>query len=798
MNASIPTTLLLVLIARSAAGATPPTDLYLQAFVNGVDKDYVVHVQRDAAGLHMSAADLITLGLARDALPAGATITLAEIQGVSADYFEAEQRLDLSVPDIALAPQLLGAPPTSETPPRSDTGLVFDYALHIQGDRSASTTYPSRSLAPLVFASHRRNPLMRAGDYATSQEEVNRSAWLGTDLRLFAPWGLVFNRGFTTASSEEWAYVREDTFWTYSEVESMRTHRVGDFIGSPLTWTRALRLGGLRTSRNFDVQPDIITFPVPALGGTALVPTTVDLLVNGARQFSAEAQPGPFLFVEPPPLTGAGQVSIVYRDALGREVRTTQPLYVDTRLLGDGLFDYDVELGYPRRDYGTNSFEYGTDPAAVGSLRYGVTDAITLEGHTEINESLRNLGAGVLLGLSRFGVLTASLSSSTGAGDGLQASVGYQYIARNWSIDLYDRRTQDDFRDLGTFEGIPVPLRLSRASTSVWLAGRHGFSLNYVDQQDNQTSRSRVVSFSYNASWFSGRVTSFLSLFRDYENADSDGAYFTVTMGFGKGGSAYGGASQYGVERTRLYGMSRPADYDRGGFGWNLALEDGNEGYQRGNARLEYRGKHVEIAATANSTGSEDQQTSGALDANGALVWMRGNLLATRAIEDGFALVSTGGLPGIPVSRENRLFGQTNRRGYLLVPDLPAYRTSHLSIDLVDAPVDVIAGEDRLLANPRGFSGVLVEFPVERMQGATLVLVDESKQPLPVGTRVTLLESGAEALVGYDGRVFFGSLQPDNHLSAETPDTVCKAEVKFDPANSMQTIGPFVCHAAAP
>ena len=798
MNASIPTTLLFLIVAKQAAAAAPPTDLYLQAFVNGVDKDYVVYVRQDATGLHMSADDLITLGLARDALPPGATILLADIDGLNAEYFEAEQRLDLTVPETALAPQLLGASPANESPPRSDTGLVFDYSLHVRGDQPANGAYPARTFAPQVSAGFGRAPLVRAEDFARSEDKVIRSASLGTDLRLFAPWGLIFNRGLTTASPDAWDYVREDTFWTYSGIESMRTHVVGDFIGVPLTWTRALRLGGLRTARNFNVQPDLITFPVPTLGGTALVPTTVDLLVNGVRQFSAEAQPGPFLFAEPPPLTGAGEIAIVYRDALGRDVRVMRPLYVDTRLLGDGLIDYDVELGYPRRAYGRRSFDYGTDPAAIGSLRYGVTDAVTLEAHTELNETLRNLGLGVLLGLSRFGVFTASLSRSTGAGSGLQASAGYQYIAHRWSIDLYDRRTRDDFRDLGSFEGIPVPLRLSRASMNLWVAGGHGLSLNYVDQQDTEVSRSRIASFGYNASWFNGRVTTYLSLFRDYENAGSDGAYFTVTMGFGRGGSAYGGTSQFGDEKTGMYGMSRPADYDLGGFGWNLAVENGNDDYQRANARLEYRGKRVELAATASSTGGDVRQVSSAFDAVGALVWMRGNLMATRAIDDGFALVSTRGLPGIPVLRENRLFGHTNRRGYLLVPDLPAYRTSRLSIDLLEAPVDVVAGEDRLLANPRGFSGVLVEFPLERMQGATIVLVDEERRPLPVGTRVTLIETGAEALVGYDGRVFFASLLADNHLSAETPDTVCSASVSFDAANSMQTLGPVVCRVLAP
>jgi hypothetical protein len=41
----------------------------------------------------------------------------------------------------------------------------------------------------------------------------------------------------------------------------------------------------------------------------------------------------------PLPLTGAGNVAIVYRDELGQRVTATQPVYVDTRLLESGLGD---------------------------------------------------------------------------------------------------------------------------------------------------------------------------------------------------------------------------------------------------------------------------------------------------------------------------------------------------------------------------------------------------------------------------------------------------------------------------
>jgi outer membrane usher protein len=152
----------------------------------------------------------------------------------------------------------------------------------------------------------------------------------------------------------------------------------------------------------------------------------------------------------------------------------------------------------------------------------------------------------------------------------------------------------------------------------------------------------------------------------------------------------------------------------------------------------------------------------------------------------------------VTVLRENRTLGRTNRRGYLLVPDLPSWRSSRIAIDLLQAPVDVSASNDQMLANPREYSGVIVEFPIERMRGATLVLVDEQQQPLAPGLSVTLLGNGSTSVTGYDGLVFFPALEAKNRLSVETPDGPCEAEVPFDPAQVMQTLGPFVCRAKGP
>jgi outer membrane usher protein len=76
---------------------------------------------------------------------------------------------------------------------------------------------------------------------------------------------------------------------------------------------------------------------------------------------------------------------------------------------------------------------------------------------------------------------------------------------------------------------------------------------------------------------------------------------------------------------------------------------------------------------------------------------------------------------------------------------------------------------------------------------ATLILVDEQGEPLPPGTRVTLLASGETTLVGFDGQVFFPMLEAVNRILADTAPVPCEVEVRFEPEQAMRTIGPFVC-----
>ncbi|MFT4463554.1 MAG: hypothetical protein ACMX3H_00455 [Sodalis sp. (in: enterobacteria)] len=69
---------------------------------------------------------------------------------------------------------------------------------------------------------------------------------------------------------------------------------MGDLITGAVSWSSRVRLGGVQIARDFALQPYRVTYPLPSFSGSAVVPTTVDMFVNGFKTNSESLQPGPW------------------------------------------------------------------------------------------------------------------------------------------------------------------------------------------------------------------------------------------------------------------------------------------------------------------------------------------------------------------------------------------------------------------------------------------------------------------------------------------------------------------------
>jgi len=222
-----------------------------------------------------------------------------------------------------------------------------------------------------------------------------------------------FLKSLDTSSSER---LRLDSTWSYSDPDTLVTYRAGDTISSGLAWTRPIRLGGFQVQRNFALRPDLVTLPLPNVSGSAAVPSTVDVYVNDVRTISQDVSSGPFRISNVPIFNGDGDARVVVRDASGREVETTLPFIVSSKLLREGLVDYSIEAGFPRLDYGSRSDDYSKKPAGSASMRYGLSDRVTLEAHAEGTTGFGNAGIGAVYGIENIGLLSAAFSGSWRSG----------------------------------------------------------------------------------------------------------------------------------------------------------------------------------------------------------------------------------------------------------------------------------------------------------------------------------------------------------------------------------------------
>jgi outer membrane usher protein len=746
-------------VEPAPAGAAAPVavELYLEVSLNGDATGAVARFTRGATGgLRTSLQDLRELGLDPGKLglhgePA-TEIELDGVPGLSYSWDNARQSIALRLADTLRAPlQLEARPVRAHSAGSASPGLLLNYDLYGQFGHASR-------LSAL------------------------------TELRYFDARGAFSTSGAMTLHGSGRRYLRHETSWSWADPEALSSLQVGDLVNRSLSWTRSLRMAGVEWRRNFELRPDLVTYPVAGLSGSAVVPSSVSLYVNGMQQFHTEVPDGPFVLNGVAGLNGAGQATVVTRDALGRELATTLPLYIDTRLLAPGLSDYALALGVPRRDFGMRSFGYARRPVASASLRSGLTPFLTLEAHAEAGAGLVNGGAGALVRFGQLGVAHGALAASQGGGKrGALASAGYQYLSARWSLDAQSTRAGAGYADLGTREGTPVGRVNDRLTLSLALPAAQNLSASYIGYRPPGRPSTRLASLAW-ALRLGGSAFLSVNAYQDLRVQRTRGLMATLSLGLpGRTGASAGAGTRNG-EASRNVAFSRAADVS-GGIGWSLqGAEQGGQRFSQG--QLNYLGRTGQLSALVQQGGGTLTRAVGAA---GSLVAMDGTLLAARQVGRSFALVSTG-LADVPVLQENRPVGRTDAGGHFLVPDLMPYAANSLAIDIAELPVDAHVRSSSQEVVPQRLAGLVARFAVERYVAATVVVHDSAGRPLAAGTPVQV-DGGAPTFVGHDGVVFVDGARSDNRLVLRAAGGSCEVRFRFNPqpGTAPAAIGPLRC-----
>jgi outer membrane usher protein len=213
-------------------------------------------------------------------------IALDQIEGLSYKYDDLNQKISIQVPITLLSSQhqygYQHLPAAKVNPLHEKTGVLLNYT---------------------AFAQQHENIFSLNG-------------W--NEFRVFGLFGGVFSLSGNYQYQDN-AFINHhilDTYWEKDIPEQLLRLRLGDAQSNALSWTRSTRLSGLSLSKNFALQPYTVT-PLMSFKGQVALPSQVDLIINGIKQFSENIVPGQFDIQSVPSITGVGNAQMVITDING-------------------------------------------------------------------------------------------------------------------------------------------------------------------------------------------------------------------------------------------------------------------------------------------------------------------------------------------------------------------------------------------------------------------------------------------------------------------------------------------------
>ena len=683
---------------------------------------------------------------------------LDAFEGVIYNVNEPLQALDLTIAPRYFASTLLGAPASAPIPVLPSPGGFLNYDFFLN---AASGVKRLDGLLETAVFNH-----------------------LGVGLSGFLAQDLTSQPGL----------VRLETSWRRDFTADMKTLVLGDAIGSSGIWGRPVRFGGVRYGTNFATNPGFVAFPLPALSGEAVLPTTTELYVDGVLRQSSRVPPGPFRIDNVPVVTGQGEVRLVVRDLLGREQIINVPYYASSLLLREGLTEDSYELGAVRNNFGIRSHDYGRAVAAF-QRRKGFSDRLTGEARAELLRDQQTAGAGASAALPDIGVVTgAAAVSRSSRGTGVLVFTGFErQVWRGVSYGLRSQWTSADFAQLGVQPGERAPVRLLNANAGYAPPRMGSFGVAYVRQDNRDRESSEIVSGSYSINVTASSALVVFAL-KPLRGAGTHVVGLTLAIGFEgrRSGSVNYTAQPDANQAFVQFQQNLPSGP---GAGYRVLAGTGSQG-GRQEASFAYQ---TDAGTYTVEAGHAQDRAAFRAGASGAIAVLDGRPFLSRTLDQSFAVAHVPGFQNVGVFVNNQIVARTDAAGYAMLPRLQPYQANTVRIDTADLPVDTRIAAGQLDAVPYYRSGQLLQFSVERANSAVLVLTLEDGSPMPAGSVVTRVGGTEQFPVAHRGQAYVTGLAAKNRLRATWRDQSCEFDVEpGDALGTQPTIGPIRCAGVRP
>lgn len=548
------------------------------------------------------------------------------------------------------------------------------------------------------------------------------SAWsLNTESALRVWEILLRNESAHFRSDGSTRSIRMQSQAIFDDRDNARRLTVGDFTAASGVLGAMLPLGGVAFAKDYRLTPYLVYQPTASYSGAVTQPSEVEVSVGGLPVFRQRLAPGPFSLQNLSYYGGRRNVSVVVRDALGREQTVDFPYYFTDQALAPGLHDYGYYAGWLRRGIGIDSNDYRTLAAAF-IHRYGVSDRLTLGLRGEASSGRFNAGPLATLRFERLGMLNAAVSASHEQERGRSDWAGqlaYEFQSGGFNARFGARRYGDDYVLANPLAGLGLVRHDANAGVGYGNSRLGTIDLDFTRIAPRDAAAQRTVGATYSRSLF-GRMSLFGTWRRRLEG--DAGNEFFVGLFYSPGPDQTVSIlhTEQASSSTSVAQLGRSVGPGEG-LGYRISLESSRgEGPDTWRAApfVEYASRFGTVSAGLRNeyAGSERLSSTRSLALQGGLTWVGGSFHTSRYIHDSFGLVALSPpLPGIRVYQNNQLIGRTDARGELAIQNLGAFLDNQIAIEDKDVPIAYSIDRTSVVISPPFRSGSLVAFRLERV-----------------------------------------------------------------------------------
>lgn len=712
----------------------------------------------------------------------------SRIENANYRYNSSEQKLDLSIPQIAL----LNRPSGYVNPDRRDSGVnaaFVDYNVsHYQS--SNRTNNNSASYAGLTYG-------------------ANFGNWR---IRQRASLNWAKNTGGSHQVLE--SYVQRDIDSISSQFTAGDTFTDGELFDS-------VSARGIRLTTDDRMLPDSKRGYAPVIRGVAHSNARVTIRQNGFIIQEMVVAPGAFEIADINPASGSGDLTVTVTEADGQEKTFIVPFSSVNRSLREGSSRYTTTIGQARE------LTNGSKPwITQATYQHGINNLVT--GYTGVSaaQDYNSIILGSVLN-SQYGAFGADVSVSKTVlakktFTGQSARITYNKIVEstgtNFTVAAYRYSTDgyfgmsDALNALDTLESSENSnismdsIRHARSKAQLNISQYIGNSsylyLNTSVQNywnSSGTDKQFQGGLSRNFSWGSAGV----SASRTQDMYGNDASQYMVNISLPIGSTTRGNRSY--VSSTVSVsddGSMNAQNTLSGSTGDDQALNYGisaNHDRPRNGTAQSDVGVYTQYSTSASilnaslSKGSDSDQFS--LGANGSVVAHPAGITFGQPLGDSVAIIDAPEAAGARVSSSPGV--RLDNAGQAVVPYLTAYRINTLEIDPRGTSDDVELQSTSKEIVPRSGAVVMVKFATIRGRALLIKAYQLDGKLLPFGASVYDNKGKHVGVVGQGSQIFARVDTDEGILSVNKngrEDKVCtityhlKAKNKNDDALAQETL----------